>query len=129
MAIKNVLATGFGRFENVPVNASGLIAKALNDFNYITGLELPVSYRRSQELLRKVYDQHKNVSLILGLGVHGEAGFRFEQQAGTVFLDYPDVDGENGLLFSSESNILTSSLDVTALVKSTIERTGLIAEI
>ncbi|PWL23368.1 MAG: hypothetical protein DCO99_04360 [Synechococcus sp. XM-24] len=40
---ERVLVTGFGPFDGVPENPSGLIAKALHNGDDIVGVELPVS--------------------------------------------------------------------------------------
>ena len=112
MTSSKVLVTGFGPFEGVPLNPSGLIAKALHNGQDIVGVELPVSYQRSREALREAFNTCTRPSLLLGLGVHGEAGFRFEQQAGKAFIDYPDVDGESGLLFCQTSEPLETRLEI-----------------
>ena len=112
MTSAKVLVTGFGPFEGVPLNPSGLIAQALHNGQDIVGIELPVSYQRARNDLHEAFAACARPSLLLGLGVHGEAGFRFEQQAGTTFLDYPDVDGESGLLFCQTSEPLETLLEI-----------------
>ena len=112
---ERVLVTGFGPFDGVPENPSGLIAKALHNGDDIVGVELPVSNKRSLDGLRGTFYDCKGPELLLGLGVHGEAGFRFEQQAGTAFLDDPDVDGESGLHFYKASEPLATRLEIECL--------------
>ena len=112
MTSTKVLLAGFGPFEGVPMNPSGLIAKALHNGQDISGGELPVSYQRSRDALREAFASCTSPSLLLGLGVHGEAGFRFEQQAGKAFLDYPDVDDKSGLLFCQASEPLETRQEI-----------------
>ena len=112
MTSAKVLVTGFGPFEGVPLNPSGLITQVLHNGQDIVGIELPVSYQRARNDLHEAFTACARPSLVLGLGVHGEAGFRFEQQAGTTFLDYPDVDGESGLLFCQTSEPLETRLEI-----------------
>ena len=121
MRSSKVLVTGFGPFEGVPLNPSGLIAKALHNGQDIVGVELPVSYQRSREALREAFNTCTRPSLLLGLGVHGEAGFRFEQQAGTAFIDYPDVDGASGLLFCRASEPLETRLEIAEIAGALID--------
>ena len=121
MTSSKVLVTGFGPFEGVPLNPSGLIAKALHNGQDIVGVELPVSYQRSREALREAFNTCTRPSLLLGLGVHGEAGFRFEQQAGTAFIDYPDVDGASGLLFCRASEPLETRLEIAEIAGALID--------
>lgn len=123
MSRAKVLVTGFGPFEGVQENPSGLIAKALHDGLNIVGVELPVSYRRSLIDLHEVLAQCKSPSLLIGLGVHGEAGFRFEKQAGTVFHDYPDIDGESGLIFCKATDVLVSRLDLASFAAALAKNT------
>ena len=120
MTPARVLVTGFGPFEGVPVNPSGLIAKTLDNGQDIVGVELPVSYQRSRDSLRKALQVCTGSALLLGLGVHGEAGFRFEQQAGTAFLDYPDIDGESGLHLCKASAPLATRLAIECLAQDAV---------
>ena len=121
MTSAKVPVTGFGPFEGVPLNPSGLIAKALHNGQDIVGVELPVSYQRSRNDLHEAFAACTRPSLLLGLGVHGEAGVRFEQQAGTAFIDYPDVDGASGLLFCRASEPLETRLEIAEIAGALID--------
>ena len=54
MTSAKVLVTGFGPFEGVPLNPSGLIAQALHNGQDIVGIELPVHERGQRNRFPRV---------------------------------------------------------------------------
>lgn len=119
-----VLITGFGAFEGVQLNPSGQIAIALSDGEKIAGIELPVSYLRSSNVLNSFFKEYEAPRLLIGLGVHGDSGFRFETQAGTNYIDHPDIDGAIGHHYSSNANSISSSVDLVQLGQAVVNATG-----
>jgi pyroglutamyl-peptidase len=117
-----VLVTGFGAFEEVERNPSGLLAEGLVE-NPPAGVEcvggtLPVSFRRAPRVMDELFARlgARRPELIFSLGVCPEAGFRIESRAGDrLRAGRPDVDGEEGASLGSLGPERSTSLDVEAL--------------
>jgi len=98
MAHKSVFISGFGPFEKVTHNSSGVLAAAL-EADPPPGVSvqsqlLPVSFDRSREVLEEALAGHRP-SLLVGLGEQPKEGFRLELRAarGSAESTRPDVDG------------------------------------
>lgn len=78
--------TGFGPFEDVESNPSGLLVERLEADPppawRVRGLRLPVSFRRAPEAIDRWIDAADGPpSLVIGLGVQKEGTYRFETRA------------------------------------------------
>ena len=100
------LLTGFGPFQDVQENPSGLVAQAVGE-DSPPGLEvkasiLPVSYQEVMPKLRELIESEERTPvLILGIGVHQGSTFRLESRARAV-LNSPKADND-GVLGSEVS--------------------------
>lgn len=92
------LLTGFGPFEGVDENPSGLVAQAVGEDSPpgldVSGAVLPVSFQGVAPRLRELLDEEERTpALILGMGVHPGHSFRLESRARAV-LDSKKSDNE-----------------------------------
>jgi len=118
-----LLLTGFGSFEDVDRNPSGLLAKAFGERAPegldVFGIELPVTFHGSAlELDRALAGLAPRVPhAILALGVHPGSGFRLERRARAVLgTGRPDVAGVHGAEVDlGGGHDLATSLDLEPL--------------
>ena len=93
------LLTGFGPFQGVDENPSGLVAEAIGADSPpgldVRGALLPVSFRQVAPRLRELLDEEdRNPVLILGMGVYPGRTFRLESTARAVLTSkQADNDG------------------------------------
>ena len=92
------LLTGFGPFQGVDENPSGLVAEAVGADSPpgldVKGALLPVTFQGVAPRLRELLDEEERVpALILGMGVHPGPTFRLESRARAV-LESEQVDNE-----------------------------------
>ena len=125
-----LLIAGFGAFEAVERNASGLVAEALGAAPPagvdISAAVLPVSFRRAgpawDALLARNMDRRP--AALLGLGVQKKATFRLEERArGTLGRrGRPDVDGVDAAeLVLREPELLCTSFDLERLTTALVD--------
>jgi pyroglutamyl-peptidase len=116
-----ILVTGFGPFEGVSENPSGLVAEVLAAEPGIHAGVLPVAFRSAPRafdaLLARIAPRVP--AALVGLGVHRGAEFRLEARAGRrLGSDRPDVEGVCAAdleVGGSEPLELCSALDLEAL--------------
>jgi len=95
------ILTGFGPFQDIQENPSGLVAQAVGE-DPPPGLEvkasvLPVSYQGVMPRLRGLIESDERTPvLILGMGVHQGPTFRLESMARAV-LSSPKADNDGVL--------------------------------
>ncbi|MCH2105421.1 MAG: hypothetical protein MK291_02115 [Planctomycetes bacterium] len=93
------LLTGFGPFQGVTENPSGLVALAVGEDSppglEVRGAVLPVTFQGVAPKLRELLDREERTpELILGMGVHPGSSFRLESRAGaTLNSEKADNDG------------------------------------
>lgn len=93
------LLTGFGPFDGVDENPSGLVAEAIGADSPpgldVRGAVLPVSFQRvGSSLVELLEQEERNPALILGMGVYPGHTFRLETIArATLTSTRPDNDG------------------------------------
>jgi len=92
-----VLVTGFGPFDDVVVNASGLLARAVGEAG-ITGHELHVEVLptrfASRDVVKELVDRLRP-AVVVSLGVSRDQVVNLERRAsGIVTSQRPDVAGE-----------------------------------
>jgi len=92
------LVTGFGPFQGVDENPSGLVAEAVYADPPpgldVKGAVLPVSYRGVSRRIRELLDEEERTPvLILGMGVHQGSTFRLESKARAI-LRSKQVDND-----------------------------------
>jgi len=123
-----VLVTGFGPFLDVQENPSGALAEALEaappEGIRIRHRVLPVTFEGVPRALAEFLaaPEHVRPTLLLGLGVHRGASFRFEQNArAEPTSDKPDTSGTIGLGMSAGKPRATS-VDVFALARELSDR-------
>ena len=94
-----LVVSGFGPFEDVPLNPSGQIALELpvraSWDAPVAGGVLPVSFRRAPVAFDRLLLSLPAPRGLLPIGVHPGEGFRVEERAGGRFEihDRPDMDG------------------------------------
>ena len=118
----SILLTGFGAFEGVEVNPSGVLAMRFDGQGAVRGVVLPVEFRASAEALDAALALDPEPSLILCLGVHPGPGYRLERRAGpTLGLDRPDNVGACGDVVSGQmggpQGELVTGLDLQGLLE------------
>ena len=93
------LLTGFGPFQGVTENPSGLVAKAVGADSppglEVRGAVLPVTFEGVAPKLRELLDsEDRTPELIPGMGVHQGSTFRLESRASaTLGSEKKDNDG------------------------------------
>ena len=93
------LLTGFGPFQGVTENPSGLVAQAVGADSppglEVRGAVLPVTFEGVAPKLRELLDSDdRTPELILGMGVHQGSTFRLESRASaTLGSEKKDNDG------------------------------------
>lgn len=122
MASPLLFVTGFGPFEEVDVNPSGALARALGVAApagiEVRATELPVSFRRAtEELERALAGTPRPPDAFLALGVHRGAFFRLERRARAQLRSgRPDVDGADARTVGpGDGEDLATSLDLGML--------------
>ena len=83
------LLTGFGPFQGVSENPSGLVAMAVGEDSppglEVRGAILPVTFQGVAPKLRELLDaEERTPELILGMGVHQGSTYRLESKAKAV---------------------------------------------
>jgi len=113
-----ILVSGFGPFEGVSENPSGLIAAALAADPGLHTAVLPVSFRgapRAFDAALEALGAKEPVALV-GLGVHPGAEFRLERRAAPRLRSTrPDVDGVCASEIRLEGGERHCPLDLDAL--------------
>ena len=118
-----VLLSGFGVFERVQRNPSGLLARALaarppHGWRVAAAL-LPVSFARAPETWERRFRGLARPALLLSMGVSKEASFRLERFGRPRLkpVARPDVDGELPVAHSRSGPVLESPLDLVGLAR------------
>jgi len=99
------LLTGFGPFQGVDENPSGLVAEAVGADSPpgldVKGATLPVTFRGVAPRLRELLEEEaRTPALILGMGVHSGSTFRLESRARAVLMSKQvDNDGVSASTF------------------------------
>ena len=96
MAEPFLLVTGFGPFLNVPHNASGALAQALDGRAAVRGVQLPTEYEGAGARLEELVAEGHGHGLagILSMGVHKGPNFRLEARSGSAPpSEKPDAAG------------------------------------
>ena len=109
-----VLVTGFGPFENVCINASGVIASRMTGAG-LRGVELPTAYGRARELASQAAREFA-CRAVVALGVWRGHDVRVERRAsGVVTSERRDARGEiwNGFALAGGDQV--SRVDVAAM--------------
>lgn len=118
-----IVITGFGPFEEVGDNPSGDVALALaaappEGTEVLAGI-LATSFRRAPEAFDDLLaGADRPPDLLLGLGVHREAGFRVERRGrgGLTGTERRDVDGGTAAEAAVAGPALVTGIDLEALV-------------
>ena len=126
-----VVVTGFGAFEEVASNPSGLLAEQLMA-EPPAGVEvlaaiLPVSFRRAPDAFDQLLASlsPRQPDLILSLGVCPGPEFRIELRAATELSQgRPDVDGQDGASLGLQGQERRSALDPHGLQAAMVNRVG-----
>ena len=77
-----LFVTGFGPFEGVPENPSGLLARALDREGGMVGVELPVTFEGSARAWDEAFARlTRPPTALLSMGVHPGSALRIEVRA------------------------------------------------
>ena len=127
------LVTGFGAFEKVAENPSGLLARGLHASPptgwRVVGAELPVSFQRAPEAFERFFDEEVDgePALFVPMGVHKEPGFRLERWARGAPQGKPGRRDNDGLELADVERggpDLASALPLDALASELGRRSG-----
>lgn len=112
----HVLVTGFGPFEDVCINASGVIARRMSEVG-IKGIELPTAFGRARELASQAAREF-GCRAVVALGVWRGHDVRVERRAsGVVTSERRDASGEIWNGFALAGGDQQSRVDVAALAR------------